>query len=299
MEKLTIFTPTYNRAYILNQCYQSLKRQTNKNFIWLVIDDGSEDHTRSLVEGWMQEHCDFKIDYIYKENGGMHTAHNIAYENSTTELTMCIDSDDYLADDAVEIILNQWNEFANEKYAGMVGLDSYTDGTIVGMNFPQKLKSSKFQNIHRNYKGDKKYIYRTAVFNNYPPYPVFENEKFTPLSLKYYLMDDKYELLLINKVLCYVEYLQDGSSKNIIESYRKNPRGFSELRKVTMIMESNPIRKFISAIQYVMSNIMIKNRNFIIESPKKLITVFAIPFGIMMHLYISRTKRKQLNSKLK
>ena len=104
---ITIFTPAYNRAYTIHKCYESLKRQTSKNFKWLVVDDGSTDNTRELILKWKEE-ADFEINYIYKKNGGMHTAHNTAYENIDTELNVCIDSDDYLTDDAVEIIINEW-----------------------------------------------------------------------------------------------------------------------------------------------------------------------------------------------
>ncbi len=298
MQTLTVFTPTYNRAYTLHRCYESLKRQTSRDFIWLVIDDGSTDDTKSLVNTWMKESIDFEIRYIYKENGGMHTAHNVAYEHSSTELSMCIDSDDYLADDAVEVIINHWYEFSDNCYAGMVGLDSFVDGKIVGKSFPPNLKEEKFRNIHRKFTGDKKYIFRTEVFKSYPPYPVFEGERLTPLSMKYFLIDNQYKMLIINKVLCYVEYMEDGSSRNIIDSYKKNPRGFLELRKVSLIMEPGLKRKFLSAAQYVMGSIMIKNWNFLKESPKKVLTVLAFPLGLTMYVYVCRTKRKKLNSSL-
>jgi glycosyltransferase involved in cell wall biosynthesis len=299
MPTLTVFTPAYNRAYTLHKCYESLKRQTKKDFMWLIIDDGSTDNTKNLVNSWIRESIDFEIKYIYKENGGMHTAHNVAYEHSSTELSMCIDSDDYLADNAVELIVNHWAQFGNDHYAGMVGLDAFVDETIVGRSFPPDLKEEKFRNIHRRFNGDKKYIYRTEVFKSYPPYPVFKGERLTPLSLKYFLMDNKYKLLIINEVLCYVEYMEDGSSKNIIESYKKNPRGFLELRKVSLMMEPGFKRKVLSASQYVMGSIMTKNKNFIKESPKKLLTIFAYPLGVLMYLYVSRTKRKKLNSSLR
>ena len=108
MKTLTIFTPTYNRADILNKAYKSLKRQTNKDFIWLVVDDGSIDNTEDVVKGWIDENI-IEIKYIKKENGGKHTAYNVAVENTSTELIMiALDSDDYLSDDAVEIILDTW-----------------------------------------------------------------------------------------------------------------------------------------------------------------------------------------------
>src|SRR5690606_33604780 len=100
MHKLTVFTPTYNRAYSLPHLYESLKRQTCPNFEWLVVDDGSSDNTRELVESWIKEGR-VPIRYIYQKNKGMCGAHNTAYDNITTELCVCIDSDDYMTDNAV------------------------------------------------------------------------------------------------------------------------------------------------------------------------------------------------------
>ena len=105
MKCLTIFTPAYNRAYTLHKCYESLKSQTNLEFKWLIIDDGSTDNTRELVHKWMEER-ELEIIYHYQENQGMHGAHNAAYELIDTELNVCIDSDDYMPNDAVEKILN-------------------------------------------------------------------------------------------------------------------------------------------------------------------------------------------------
>ena len=132
---LTVFTPTYNRAYILGRCYESLKRQTCKDFVWLIIDDGSTDNTRELVDRWIQENK-VPIKYHYQENQGMHGAHNTAYELIDTELNVCIDSDDYMADDAVEKIISFWRRHGNEKTAGIIALDSYTDGRIIGTLLP-------------------------------------------------------------------------------------------------------------------------------------------------------------------
>ena len=110
MPQITIFTPTYNRAYCLHKCYESMKRQKNKDFIWLIIDDGSTDNTEVLVKQWKQNDNGFEIKYIYKENGGMHTGYNTAYKHINTELAMNIDSDDYLTDTAIDDILDFWNK---------------------------------------------------------------------------------------------------------------------------------------------------------------------------------------------
>ena len=86
MESITVFTPTYNRAGLLGRCYESMKRQTNKDFIWMIIDDGSIDNTKEVVENWIKNEKTFKIQYYYKENGGLHTAYNEAIEHIETEL---------------------------------------------------------------------------------------------------------------------------------------------------------------------------------------------------------------------
>ena len=114
METLTIFTPTYNRAYCLHLGYEALCRQTCKDFIWLIIDDGSSDNTADLVKSWQNE-GKIKIEYHYQQNQGMHGAHNTAYRLIKTELNTCIDSDDYMPDDAVEKIVDFWREKGNEK----------------------------------------------------------------------------------------------------------------------------------------------------------------------------------------
>ena len=110
MPKITVFTPTYNRAYILPKCYESLNRQTCKDFEWLLIDDGSTDHTKELVAEWQERKNGYPIRYIYKENGGLHTGYNTAIANMETELSVCIDSDDSMPDDAIERILAEWQK---------------------------------------------------------------------------------------------------------------------------------------------------------------------------------------------
>lgn len=86
--KLTIFTPIYNRAYCLNNCYQSMRRQKNKRFIWIIVDDGSTDNLESLVSEWIVDESEFQIEYYRKENGGMYTAYNLAFEHIITDYWM-------------------------------------------------------------------------------------------------------------------------------------------------------------------------------------------------------------------
>ena len=288
---LTVFTPTYNRAYCLINCYESLKRQTLKDFIWLIIDDGSTDETFDLVSSWKLKDNGFDIKYKYKENGGMHTAHNLAYELITTELNVCIDSDDYATDDAIEKIIKLWKIKGGKEFSGIVALNIHTDGNTVGNDFPNK-KSMRLNDYYRQGgKGDKKLVYRTDVIKMYENYPVFQNEKFVPLGIKYMYIDKEYELLILNEPVCIVEYREDGSSKNIFKQYYNNPKGFAYARKIYMVNERNIKNKFKANIHYVSSSFISKNRRFIQESPMKFMTIFAIPFGIILTIFIKFRNR--------
>lgn len=289
MKKLTVFTPTYNRAYVLNKCYESLKNQTVKDFVWLIIDDGSTDNTKELVDGWIKENR-IEIRYKYQRNQGMHGAHNTAYELIDTELNTCIDSDDYMAVDAVEKILNFWSKYGSDKIAGIAALDAYENGKVIGDKFPEGLKTSALFDIHYKHrlKGDKKLIYRSELTRDYP-YPIFEGEKYVSLSYKYTMIDRKYELALMNEVVCIVEYMEDGSSMNMIKQYRRNPKGFAFLRIHNLNNpKAKPLFKFKECVHYVSSSLISKNKNFIKESPSKINTVLAVPLGVALYKYIMK-----------
>ena len=190
---LTVFTPAYNRAHTLPRTYESLCKQDYKNFIWLIVDDGSTDKTKELVQEWQKRENGFEIEYIYKENGGMHTAHNTAYANINTELNVCIDSDDCLADGA---------------------------GKVIGKGFSDNMKETTLTGYYANGGyGDKKLVYRTDVIKKYPSYPVFPGEKYVALAYKYRLIDQDYKLAILNEVLCNVEYQDDGSSATMWKQY--------------------------------------------------------------------------------
>lgn len=285
---LTIFTPAYNRANTLTRTYQSLLEQDCKAFVWLIIDDGSTDNTAELVKEWQIKDNGFDIRYIYKENGGMHTAHNTAYENIDTELNTCIDSDDMLAKDAVSLILDKWAEVKNLGYAGIIGLDAdMSNGKVIGDVFPDDMTETTLVGFYATGRtGDKKLVYRTSVINQYPPYPVFAGEKYVALAYKYRLIDQDYKLAVLNEILCDVEYQSDGSSNSMLKQYIRNPIGFAFWRKVCMQYPQSKKRLLVDCIHYVSSSILGKNKGFIKESPKKGLTLLMIPFGWMLSKYI-------------
>ena len=139
METLTIFTPTYNRAKFLPRAFEALKRQTLKDFLWMIIDDGSTDNTEEVVQDLLKDtEAGFKIEYVKKENGGLHTGYNKAIELAQTELMVCVDSDDYMPDQAVEKILNFWKENGSDQYAGIIGLDYDLNDHLIGDPLPDQ-----------------------------------------------------------------------------------------------------------------------------------------------------------------
>lgn len=285
-KKLTIFTPTYNRAHTIRRTYESLCRQTCKDFEWLIVDDGSTDSTKDLVQSWISENI-IPIRYIYQENQGMHGAHNTAYHNITTELNTCIDSDDYMPDNAVELIINLWRKKGGRQYAGIIGLDQDVQGNIIGTKFSEKLKTTTLTGFYAaGGDGDKKQVYCTEVINSYPDYPVFDGEKYVGLNYKYMLIDQDYTLLTLNEPLVIVDYQSDGSSFSMYRQYWNNPKGFAFLRKTEMTLTKSWQRRFICCIHYVSSSIRARNRRFIQESPKKFETILAIPFGILLYGYL-------------
>lgn len=289
MKTLTVFTPTFNRAYTLHKCYESLKRQSSKDFVWLIVDDGSSDNTKEIVDKWISEN-EVEIRYHYQKNQGMHGAHNTAYELINTEINTCIDSDDYITDDAVEKIVGFWKSNRNRGLAGFVALDAYENGEIIGTKLPSDVNETTYFDIYNTLgvKGDKKFIYRSDLTKLYP-YPIFEGEKYVSLAYKYAKLDSEYKLALMNEIVCIVQYMEDGSSLNMIRQYRKNPRGFAFIRIENMKDSRLALRnKFKEAIHYVSSSLLSKNKEFIKETPCKLLTILAIPFGFLLYIYIVR-----------
>lgn len=298
MKKLTVFTPTFNRASLLPRLYESLRSQTNLNFIWLIIDDGSADETRELVMSFIDEN-EIEIKYYFQENRGMVFAHNTAHYLMETELCVCMDSDDFMPIDAVQKILACWDLRGYPMSAGIVGLDNYTNGQIVGTLLPD-INECKFSELYVKYhiSGDKKFVHNRMVFNQYLPYPFFDQEKFPITSYLYLLIEQKHKLLICNEVFCTVEYMEDGLSNNIINQYKDSPKSFAFYRIAKMKYALNYRERFKNAVHYVSSSLMAKNHQFIRESPFKFTTILATIPGFVLYQYLMNTKRTALNKKL-
>ena len=255
MKKLTVFTPTYNRAHTLERLYRSLCAQTCQDFDWLVIDDGSTDGTAALIQRFVDEER-IPIRYIFKENGGLYTGYNVAYTTIETELNVCVDSDDAMPENAVEIIFRTWKEKGCDRFAGLIGLDCYMDsGKPIGGAFPEGLEECYLLDLYtkRIHRGDTKQVMRTDLMKRVAPMVGFPEEKnFNPIYMLLQVCDD-YPLLVVNKPLCLVEYQQnDSMSRRIWRQYLDSPRSFAKLRRLEMTLKHNtPQNRLRCAVHFV------------------------------------------------
>lgn len=290
MVSLTVFTPTYNREDLLQRCFESLKRQTNKNFIWLIIDDGSTDNTREVVERWQREPLEFSLRYIYKENGGLHTAYNEAIANIDTELCVCIDSDDFMPDDAVEKILTFWEENGSTEVAGIVGLDYDLEGNCIGDPLPDQKCINLIDLLVGKYpihNGDRTNVIRTELYKMYAPMPSFQGEKnFNPHYL-HLQISREFDFLVLNENLRFVEYQPGGMSNNTLRQYRNSPRSFAQTRRLYLSFPNTGWKfRLRHSIHYVSSSILSRNKRFLKESPAKGPTLAALLPGVALTVYI-------------
>lgn len=281
---LTVFTPTFDRAHLLPRLYESLCAQTDKDFEWLVVDDGSRDGTETLVRGWAVEGR-IPIRYVFQENQGMHGAHNTAYRMIRTTLNTCMDSDDILPPKSVETILRTWRSMDQQGLGGIVGLDATFDGTVIGTIFT-KDETTIGEFYAAGGRGDKKLVYRTDVIRRYPEYPLFPGEKYVGLGWKYLLVDRDFRLRATNEVLVLVEYQPDGSSKTMWRQYRENPRGFVFYRREVLLHLPRSRRRVLDAAHYVASCILARDRRWLADSPAKMLTLLVAPLGVVLWVVI-------------
>lgn len=279
MKTLTVFTPTYNRAHTLPRLYRSLCAQTCRDFEWLVIDDGSTDETRSLIQGWMGENI-IPIRYIHKENGGLYTGYNVAYKAIDTKLNVCIDSDDTMPEDAVEKILSVWREKGSERYAGITGLD-YDMDTLqpIGGRFPPGMAECFFPDLYAKnlHRGDTKQVMRTALMKKVAPMEGFPGEKnFNPVYMLLQVTDRR-PVLLVNECFCLVQYQAgDSMSANIYRQYLDSPRSFAKMRRLEMTLHhGTALNRLRSAVHYVAECRLARDRDWLRLSPRKGLTLLA------------------------
>ena len=233
--RFTVFTPTYNRAYIIENLFQSLNNQSFRDFEWVVIDDGSTDNTENLFKIWTTKDYGFPIRYSRVENGGKHRAINRGVQLANGELFFIVDSDDTLTDDSLEIIdciektipIEEKNNFC-----GVCGCKGYFDKTIVGETYvnssDEYLDITALERPKYGIKGDKAEVFYTSCLKNYP-FPEYDNENFITECVVWDKMAyDGLKLRFFNKIIYLCDYLPDGLSHQGMVIFEKNPLGWGQ-----------------------------------------------------------------------
>lgn len=226
MATLTVFTPAYNRAYILPELYASLCRQTCRDFEWLVVDDGSTDNTERLVTGWIAENK-INLRYIRQTNSGKHSAINRGVAEAKGELFFIVDSDDCITEDAVDWIVSTYTDIRQDnRFAGLSGTRINPNGTRIGGSFPQPIIDTDAISIRLTHrvKGDLAEIFKTDILRQYP-FPVFEGEPYCTEALVWHRIARKYRLRYCGKGIYVCSYLGDGLTAKITRIRRQSPRG--------------------------------------------------------------------------
>ncbi|WP_346931038.1 glycosyltransferase family 2 protein [Clostridium sp.] len=253
MVKITICTPTYNRCDLLTNLYNSILKQKFNEFEWIIIDDGSTDNTKEIVENFIKEKK-INITYCIKENGGKHTAVNRGLDIASGELFFIIDSDDTIKEDALETIWEYWKEIRlDESYVGVAGLKAHTNGNLVGTSFDGKYIDATVINFRYKKKifGDKCEVYKTDVLRQYK-FPIFQKEKFTTEALVWNRLSAKgYKIRWFNEVIYYCEYLENGLTGNydrlMVDNWNATRMYYNELARSK---EMTYIKKVISVYPY-------------------------------------------------
>lgn len=221
---LTILTPTYNRAGLLPTCFQSLCGQTERNFEWLIVDDGSTDDTETVVKKFQTDQ--FPIQYIKKPNGGKHTALNAAHPYIHGRYVLILDSDDTLTEDAVAQTNAAWKQWDSHPEVGIV---TFLKGcriddpncVVADWETPVDIMRYPRRCIHSN---DCCEVIRTELFRKYP-FPVFPGERFLAEGALWGRVSDDCKCVYINRVIYICEYLDGGLTKAGRAMRIRNPLG--------------------------------------------------------------------------
>ncbi|NJM78917.1 MAG: glycosyltransferase family 2 protein [Flavobacterium sp.] len=221
---LTIFTPSYNRAYRLNNLYQSLLQQNFHDFEWLIVDDGSIDETEKLVSNFQKENK-IEINYYKQDNKGKHIAINKGVSLAKGDLFFIVDSDDRLPDNTLEVIHRKYETIkSNINLVGVAGRKAYFNKKIVGSEKPfndliTDGLSIRFKN---KIQGDLAEVFKTKILKQFP-FPEIPNEKFCPEALVWNRIAQKYKLLYFNESIYECEYLEDGLTAKITKIRMRSP----------------------------------------------------------------------------
>lgn len=281
--KLTVFTPAYNRAKLLERVYESISRQITDEIEWLIVDDGSSDNTEALVDS-LRSKAQFPIVYIKKENGGKHTAHNLALQHARGEWFMCLDSDDMLANGAFEKIFFILPRCTDE-ICTVAAYKSDTKGQLLSDEFSQNEIPQGIYTLLEKYHGEYVFIFRTDVIRKYP-YPVFDGERFSGECILYDKLEiDGYKALPCAEVFQMCEYQTEGLSLGYKKLLKNNPCGFQIYYLQRISLARSFKQRFIYCIKYSAFRILGKFKAPKYEGKYSYLTFLSYPLGALASIY--------------
>ena len=284
---ITVLTPTFNREGVLRSLWDSLQKQTVKDFEWLVVDDGSTDGTKNLITQ-LQEKSDFPIRYIYKSNGGKHTALNVGIQTICSELTFIVDSDDCVTDDAVESILKIHKKYRSQNnICGYAFLRAFPDGKVNGKKFDVDEKIGSYIDVRVNGDdtgADKAEVFKTHCLKEFP-FPEYPNEKFLGEDLVWVRMARKYEMVHINKAIYVGNYLEDGLTNNRRKHNIASPVGCMHRAEEFMESDLKTRYRIKGGLQYIVYGRFagVKVVDLIRKSRHKVLATVCTPGGLFLH----------------
>ena len=282
---LTIFTPTYNRAYLLPNVYSSLCEQNLACFEWVIVDDGSSDNTKELVKQWISDKR-IEIKFLEQTHGGKQKAHNKAVNYSRSTLFMCLDSDDILSPNATKKIFDLWKD-ADNGIAGIVGYKGLSLTEKIDVSIQKDIRKVCLVDLYNaGYKGETTLIYRTSILkeNLYPEIP---GELYFVDSYVYERIDRKYKMLFLRNILQIYEYLPDGTSYNHLRTLQLNPLSYSAYYNQSIMYANNISDKIFFCIYYIAHALLGKKRKIVIESNSPALSFLLYPLSVVYALILS------------
>lgn len=297
--RITIFTPTYNRANLLYKAYDALCRQSRKDFTWLLVDDGSTDNTKEVVESWIQNTEDFKIEYVYKENGGLQSGYVEALKHVKTELCGCVDSDGFLAENAIEIILDTWDKRKYSDIAGVMAFDGFEDGRPIGDVFPEPAPTVIDLidlDIRGKYikKADKVFFIKTDIYRSAKPAKRYPGEKTMNASYLLLQVAMQYKFLVINQRLCLAVYTESGLTAQGWRRYFWRPNTYADWRQFVLSIPRTPFMyKCKNILHYIAECKIAKRDVFCGNVQHPILTLAMYPFGLGYYSYLNKKKANE------
>lgn len=227
-----MLTPTYNRANLLENLYNSLVQNANYGvgIEWLIMDDSSTDNTKEVVDKFIEENK-IAIQYYSQENQGKMVAINHLVPHATGDLLVECDSDDYFTQDAFAVIKKAWeeNKERTDIYA-LCFLKYDTNGKNMGNEFPKQETTMFDLYFKERENGEKALVYFAKIRKQYQ-YKIEKKEKFSTEARMHHQMDEKYKIIGINQPIMICEYQEEGYTKNITKQFKENPYGYYEYFK--------------------------------------------------------------------